>query len=719
MASHDENEVPRPPPSLVPPPDVPAALRPDADAPVTTPPSAQVRASRVPPPPTSRSLPPLPSVEPILDQAEGARARGDWDAALEAYKKALFVLDQTDKDDRHGHASLYASVAEVKVARGLPREAEASFGKALSVIPGHARSLEGLVALAEAAEEWPRVVLWRTKRAETAEDPDEACGELCRVADVQDEKLGDPKRAVATLEKALALIPGDARALRRLEHLHTRLRAWPKLVEVHDLLCRAAQDPKERGAHRFTQADITLGRLRDEPKGLAYLELALDCDPQSDRALSALIAVRTRREEWAELASVYERLASRLAGLSDRERAWEVCRKLAVLRRDRLLDGPGALEAFRGACDLVPDDVESRAALAELYANKGDRAAAVVELETTAMHAPMRAQTYRRLHDLHARAQRTDRAWLVATCLEELGASDVSHELVIEQFRQGAPIRPTAGLEDACWDEHLRAPGSDPIVCAILRAVSRAAIELRLAELADKRLLPALDPASKVDRASTASVVRTFVWASRALGVALPDVYLLEDVPSGIAAIPARAPATALGPQVRSGKTVQELALLAGRHLTYYRPEHYALVFFPTLAELSSLVLAAVRLCIPGLSAPPGEGASRVATGLGGALTPDEKAALEAAVAAIDARGGKLDLLAWIRSVELTAMRAGLLLAGDLRVATRTLKEESRAIGELSAEAKRGDMLAFTASDAYGRLRERMGVAVLANSVTS
>jgi hypothetical protein len=44
---------------------------------------------------------------------------------------------------------------------------------------------------------------------------------------------------------------------------------------------------------------------------------------------------------------------------------------------------------------------------------------------------------------------------------------------------------------------------------------------------------------------------------------------------------------------------------------------------------------------------------------------------------------------------------------------------ETRAIGELSAETKRGDLLAFTASEAYGKLRERMGVAILGAAVPS
>ena len=698
--------MPAAPPSLIPPAD-------RGHEPVL-----RAKPPRVPPSPsTSRSLPPMPAIEPILEKAADARSLRDWDGALEAYKKALFLVDAADTGSQ---ASLYAYVAEVKLAQDKKREAETNFEKALAVSPKHMRSLDSLIMLATDSKEWTRVALFRKKRVDALDDDDEKSAEICRTADVLEQECGDPQKAAEVLEAGGIAYSGDTGVLTRLERLFAALREWPKLIAVLDQLCRAASDPVSRGAYRFAQADVVLGRLREEPRGLAFLELALDEDPQNDRALSALIAVRTRREEWAELASVYERLIDRVAGLGDRERAWEVCRKLGVLRRDRLLDGPGAIEALRGAVEVRPDDVESRAALAELYAAKGDRTVAVTELEKVAAFAPARAQTYRRLHELHTRAQRPDRAWLVATCLEELGAADVSHELAIEQFRPDGPIRPTTALAEGWWDECLRAGGADPIVCEILLAVSDAAIALRLEELAAKKKLPVLDPATKQDKASTASVVRTFVWAARALGIGAPDLYLLEDVSNGIAAVPAVVPGTALGPQVRSGMTVQQLAFLAGRHLTYYRPEHYALVFFPTLAELSSLVLAAVRLVIPGISVPPsGDGDSRVATDLGGRIEAEKKTALEDAVARLDARGGKLDLLAWIRHVELTAARAGLVLAGDLRVPMRMMKDEARAIGELSAETKRGDLLGFCASDAYGKLRERMGVAIHSSSFTS
>jgi golgin subfamily B member 1 len=665
---------------------------------------------RIPPAPISRSLPPMPDVEPILEQADAAREKKDWDAALEAYKRALFVIP---KDELSTQASIYASVAEVKLAQDKPREAETNFEKALVINPKHMRSIDGLVGIAEEAKDWPRVIAARKRRADALEDADDKATELCIVADLEETRQADIDKAIATLEIAAMHRRDDIGILMKLRDLYAATRVWPKHLAVLDDLVRISTDPRHRGSFRFAQADVVLGRLREEPRGVAFLELALDEDPQCDRALSALAAVRTRREEWAELAAVYERLVDRLAGLGDRDRAWEVCRKLGTLRRDRLLDGPGALEALSGAVELRAEDVETRAALAELYAAKGERMSAVRELEIATMFAPLRAQTYRRLFEHHQRAQRSDRAWLVATCLEELGASDVAHDLVIEQFRPDGPIRPTTALGEAWWDELLVADGADPIVNDILLTIGDAAIALRLEELAVKKKLPPLDASKKQDKTSTVSAVRTFAWASRALSVPLPDLYVLDAVPSGIAAVPTAAPSTALGPTALSGRTVQQLAFLAGRHLTYYRPAHYPLVFFPTLAELSSLVLSAVRLVIPGITVPPaGDGESRVGEKLGSRLSGEQKTKLEEIVGRLDKRGGRLDLLAWIRGVELTAARVGLLLAGDLRIASRLMKDEARAIGELSSEAKRGDLLSFAASERYGILRERMGVAI-------
>ena len=149
-----------------------------------------------------------------------------------------------------------------------------------------------------------------------------------------------------------------------------------------------------------------------------------------------------------------------------------------------------------------------------------------------------------------------------------------------------------------------------------------------------------------------------------------------------------------------------ELAFLVARHLVYYRPEPpTCFLFYPTLAELTALVLAAVKVARPELPALPISPLSvRLRRELAKYVTETQKTALAiATVEQLDARGGKLDLAAWLHGVELTANRAGLLLAGDLAVALATARGETRTTADLTFEDRRAELLAFTASRASPR----------------
>ncbi len=667
-----------------------------------------------PAPPTSESpgssLRGRPQLTPILAGANAARDKKDWDGALDAYKKALMLVTS---DDVAARATIYADIGEVKLSQGKGREAELNFEKALKSAPTHRRSIEMLVTLATDAKEWRRVVEWRRKLAASYDSPGARAKELLRLADVLEGDASDARGAAEELERAAELVPHDVAILERLRALYEKLARWPKVIDIIGALADAEPAGRARAERRFTQADIALGRLRDEERGIFLLEAALDEDPSFDKASQTLIGVRTSRQEWQKLDQLYTRLVERFANAGDKERAWDACRKLGVLRRDRLRDGAGALEAFTGAISCKPTDVDTRAMLAELYLAKGDEAAAVVEFSTIAALAPTRASTFARLFALHMKAGRVDRAWLCTEALVELGAADMDQQLLFDQYKADGPIRPRASLDDAAWDAYLRAPGADDVVTGVLGAIAPAAVKMRVADLRAQKQLVALDPAKRQPPTSTASAVRSFAWASQVLGVTSPDVYVLDSVDGGLGAVRTETPSTVIGPDVTRGLTQQDLAFVVGRHLAYYRPEHYALVFFPSVIELSTLFLATVKLALPEVPVPTSlsERVGKMRKELAKHVGEQEKAWLAEAVQALEARGGRVDLAAWVRSVELSAGRAGFVLCGDLGVAVKRIRGETRSIADLSADDRRNDLLAFSASNELAELREKLGIA--------
>jgi hypothetical protein len=244
----------------------------------------------------------------------------------------------------------------------------------------------------------------------------------------------------------------------------------------------------------------------------------------------------------------------------------------------------------------------------------------------------------------------------------------------------------------------------------MFKAVCTSAVRARVAELREQKKLTQLDPAKRQDPKSTATVIRSFVWAAHVLSVELPALYMLEDVPGGVAAAQVEDPSTAIGPSLRSGISRGELGFVVGRHLAYYRPEHYALVFYPTLSELTTLFLAALKVARPDMPVPDDKALARLRKHLDKDLKDDARAALEAAVEKLEGRGGRADLAAWMKSVELTAQRAGALLVGDPMVVFTRIKGEERPIADLTQEERRNDMLAGIVSEGFGQVRQKLGV---------
>jgi len=512
-------------------------------------------------------------------------------------------------------------------------------------------ALDVLIDDATQSEQWALAVELRRQRLASIESPQMRARELVRIARILQRELGDASGAVGALEEAREADPTRIGPLQALRRGYQSLGLWENAVDVIGAIAELTESPPERAALRFEQATIALTRIQDEGRAVAWLESALEDDPSHAEARAKL---------------------------------------------DELRPPPPP----------EPDLDEQQGKALRMVA-KGEDAPALELLEWVVARAPERQSMYAAIFDVHRRQGRTDAAFLAALALEELSAADVDQEVLIDQYRSMAAVRARATLDAAAWHS-LRAPGSDDVLESLFAAIGPAAVTSQLKQRNVKRRLTSLDPAARLSESSTASIVRSFQWASRVLGVTCPDLYMLDHVPGEIAAVPEFKPSTAVGPTVVRGRSVKELAFLVGRHLTYYRPEHHVLVHFSSRDALAGLVLAAAQLAMPDeMGSVGGPAVAALRARLRRHLTEADLAAVRDAVRRLHARGGRASLGSWTRSVELTAGRAGLLLCGDLATAMSILRSESRAIAGVSVDAKRADLLCFCPSRAHADLRAR------------
>jgi len=208
------------------------------------------------------------------------------------------------------------------------------------------------------------------------------------------------------------------------------------------------------------------------------------------------------------------------------------------------------------------------------------------------------------------------------------------------------------------------------------------------------------------------AVREPFDNASEILAVDAPEL-LVADLNSIHPFAPALAPFGAVlvcGPAIEAQSV--SLVYLVGKKLAEQRPELCARAFFPQEKELATLLAAAMRVARnEGTKEPTG---SALDSALAQALSPQEAAQLRAAMMSALADNTAFDVKKWLQLADLSSMRAGLLIAGDIEPARQAIGCEVSASSALAPREKLGELLKFAISDLYSDLRGAIGVSVQA-----
>jgi hypothetical protein len=325
------------------------------------------------------------------------------------------------------------------------------------------------------------------------------------------------------------------------------------------------------------------------------------------------------------------------------------------------------------------------------------------------------AHPYRDLYKLALEAHDNDRAWCMCAALAFMRKADEEEQRFFEAHRPRGMIQVKSRVDNEHWITNLFHRDEDILIGKIFEMVTPAAIVAKTQALAKAKQLPVLDRRDKQDPAtSTFTFAKTFGWAATVLGTRPPELYVRDDVPGALLALPARPPASVASKNLLQAYPPQELAFIIGKHLAYYRGEHYLRLLFPSLGELTVVMFAAIKTIRADFAVPPemAQTVNAAASELVKYVQPIEREALRLVVLKFLEDGAKADLPRWMRTVDATAARAGLLLCADLEIAKKLISVESPLPGALSAPERLRELLLFSVSDQYLALRKALGIAI-------
>ena len=299
-------------------------------------------------------------------------------SALEAQGRDRELLDLFEDQARRTQeagllqqaGALWSRAAEIAELRlGDLRAAEDHHARAVEMAPG-AASFDALARLAAARHDPSASALWLERLLEIAPAGE---GAQLRLADALVD-AGDGARAALRLEAAWASSPESDAIRERLSKLYRAQGQWERLAHVIAASAAHAPDKPTRMARLLEAARLYFGACQSPALAVPLLEQASDLAPEDQAVRLALADALASSKRFEEARSLLQSMVDAFGGRRPKERApvhYQIARlQLAMGNRAR------ALVELDTATRVDPQNPEILRTLAELARDDGqlDRA---------------------------------------------------------------------------------------------------------------------------------------------------------------------------------------------------------------------------------------------------------------------------------------------------------------------------------------------------------
>lgn len=636
-----------------------------------------------------------------LDAGHSKEAADLYDELIRRFGDKLPHAEKAEAMLRFGEARFKAgdldgAVAPLKEAADLSPEALAP--------------ITLLCKVYEAKKDWEEVVRLKTRRLDVVVG-DERSSLLLEVGEILATQLSDRTRAAKSYVAALDERPDDRKILTKLMQLYGEEKDWSKLIEVVMKLASKVDDKRQKAKYLHTAAIVSAQQLGDLDQAAKFYDQVLELDPSLDKALAEAIEIHNDKGDHEGVERLLKIDLERATDRGDNDKMLATFDKLAVLYKDKLEWMGEAIDAYEAAQLLEPDNEARNELLASLYASDPSQYLdkALSAQMTILRKNPYKPDAYRAMRKLYTETKQADSAFCLCQALFCMNSAEPDEERFFRRMRSETAAAAQDRLTEEDWVTAVMHPDADPLLTAIFAAIEPAILRKvgQPLETLGYQLAYALDLGRHPYPMS-----QTLYYASGVLGMDPPLTFQNPNDGSGVSFLHSHTPAIVLGAAALvSDIPTQAAAFIAARHLTYYRPGLYLRHLIPSRTELRAWLFAAIKLTTPSfqiakeLETQVRENISVLEPMIVGSAR-DHLVNTVAKLLQSDA----IDLKKWIAAIDLSADRAGFIIASDLELASEMIKAADESSVAVPHKERIKELLLYGVTEQYFTIRKRLGI---------
>lgn len=643
-----------------------------------------------------------------------------------AYKTFQTVLQQYAHEiSGEQLEELYFDSAQIKRDLGETDAARHMLQKVLELNPTHGPTLDAMIELSEAADDWKSVVYYKRHRMNVAADQTERFAELVEIADILRKQLQNTPEAIEAYREALKVEPSSKFVLLKLLETFTGERDWPNALATLERLCAVETSDERLSKFYYTMAIISRDEVSEDRNAVEYFNKCLDHNVNELRAFEAIDRILTAMKDWRELERNYRKMIKRVYDNDEgqfEDTKYLLWYGLAEIYRTRLTEWDNAVSAFQQASALRPKDPRMHRILAELYVRMGTADDnAIAEYRTLINMGPdptdpyanaqnvheRNAEFYHNLFKLYLKTKQYDQAWCVANAMAYLGIASEEEKQFNERYLGPALVQAQGRLTPENWklvyhpDENLRIGN----VMNVMQAYCRDLFAY------DLKKVWGLKKKDELDQNADFLFCKMYRYLAQAIGVIpAPKLYLNREQPLGLLNGNVDPPGFIVGADMMQGRSQRELAFIIARQLTLASPVHYLGGLRLPTETLKTFMMGAIQANTNPEASPNADIEAVVKAIL--KMPPPVRIDLGKIMKPVLEGRVQVNMSAWLKAIDHTANRVGLILCGDMAIAMQAIRNDAAPISKLSTAEKEAELVRYAISDEFFEVRKRLGLSI-------